>query len=146
MDPSRYQTVEIIGTANKWQSYFRDTAPDGFVFAELRTGGIVATQHGDQAEMSVTLPATPVIVAAVYEAISAARLVQVTFWEFDPSLGDEEPNGSDEILSTFTGEVIGGSSDFYSITMTLGSSLASIGAQVPPRRFTTDLVGTPCRL
>lgn len=146
MDASRYQTVEIIGTASKWQSYFRDTAPDGFVFTELRTGGIVATQEGDQAEMTVTLPATPTIVAAVYEAISAARLVQVTFWEFDPSLGDEEPNGSEEIVSRFTGEVIGGSSDFYSITIRLGSSLASIGAQVPPRRFTTDLIGTPCRL
>jgi hypothetical protein len=146
MDASRYQTVEIIGTTNKWQSYFRETAPDGFVFAELRTGGIVATQEGDQAEMTVTLPATPLIVAAVEDAISAGRLVQVQFWEFDSSLGDESPNGSEVVISQFLGEVIGGSSDFYSITMRLGSSLSSVGAQVPPRRFTTKIIGTPCRL
>jgi hypothetical protein len=50
------------------------------------------------------------------------------------------------VVAEFIGEVVGGSSDFYSITMKLGSSLASVGAQVPPRRFTADLIGTPCRL
>lgn len=146
MDPSRYQEIEIIGTASKWQSYFRDTTPAGYKFLEFRCAGIVATQQGDQGELTVTLPATPDVVDAVNDATGTGRLVAVRFYEFDAALGDDAPNGSEELIAQFVGEVIGGDADAYSYTLRLGSSLASIGAQVPPRRFTSELIGTPCRL
>jgi hypothetical protein len=147
MDPGRYQELEIIGdTRARWQTYFRATTPAGYRFLEFRCAGIVATQQGDQAELTVTVPAIPSVVAAVDRAIREGRLVAVRFYEFDPSLGDDAPNGSEELITQFMGQVTGGSSDLYSITLQLGSSLAALDASVPPRRFTSALIGTPCRL
>lgn len=146
MEPGRYQEVEFIGTTAKWQSYFRDTTPAGFAFLEFRTGGIVATQEGDAAEATVILPAIPAVVDAANTASATAGLVALRFYEFAPSLGDTAPNGSEVLLHEFQGEVTGGSSDLYTITLQLGSSLASVGASVPPRRFSAALIGAPCRL
>ncbi len=50
-------------------------------------------------------------------------------------------------MSTITlSELVGAGGGFESITLELGSSLSPIGAQVPPRTFSTRLVGVPCRL
>jgi hypothetical protein len=42
--------------------------------------------------------------------------------------------------------VVGVSGSFTSIEMELGSSLSPVGAQVPPRTFSTQLIGAPCKL
>jgi hypothetical protein len=42
--------------------------------------------------------------------------------------------------------VVGAGGAFESLRLELGSSLAPVGAQVPPRTFTTRLIGAPCKL
>jgi hypothetical protein len=69
-------------------------------------------------------------------------------YEFD-TLAEGAASGPvavQDLIASYVGEVVGASGTFESISLELGSSLSPVGAQVPPRTFTTRLVGAPCKL
>jgi hypothetical protein len=74
--------------------------------------------------------------------------VQLETYEFDvlDLNATTTPLPDQTLVAAFTGEVVGASGDMTTITMELGSSLAPVGAQVPPRLFTTRLIGVPAKL
>jgi hypothetical protein len=56
------------------------------------------------------------------------------------------PQSSQALIASFVGEIIGIGGSFTELTIELGSSLAPVGAQAPPRNFTSILIGAPLRL
>jgi hypothetical protein len=82
----------------------------------------------------------------VLQALDEARLAELRLYEFDTILGNSTPQAGQTLIASYLGEVVGVSGSFTSIQMQLGSSLSPVGAQVPPRKFTTTLIGAPCQI
>jgi hypothetical protein len=137
-------------TYNRWQSYYVNTSVSygGAVWAyqPFDADGITAGDVESEASISVTMPATTNVIEAILTALDQARLVELQLYEFDTLLGNSTPQADQTLIAAYIGEVVNASGSFTSITMELGSSLAPVGAQVPPRKFNTRLVGAPCRL
>lgn len=137
-------------TYNRWQSYYVNTSVSYesavWAYQPFDADGITAGDVESEASISVTMPATTNVIEAVLAALDQARLVELRLYEFDTLLGNSTPQADQTLIATYIGEVVNASGSFTSITMELGSSLAPVGAQVPPRKFNTRLVGAPCKL
>jgi hypothetical protein len=133
------------------QSFYRQgpvtIGADSYQFLDFIVNGLANTGNADQTDLTITLPGLTAISTAADDAMAEGWLATVTIYRFDlPTRPDTPPPGQVVLLEAI-GEVTGGGEDFpATVTITVGSALESLGAQVPPRRFTTALVGTPCRL
>jgi hypothetical protein len=67
-------------------------------------------------------------------------------YEFDSRLSQAVPQSGQLLIGTFIGEVVGIGGSFTELDVSIGSSLAPVGAQVPPRSFSSRLVGNPIKL
>jgi hypothetical protein len=137
-------------TYQRWQSYYVNTSVTygGAVWAyqPFDADGITAGEVQSEASISVTLPATTNVMEVVLQALNEARLAELQVYEFDTILGNSTPQTGQTLIASYLGEVVGVSGGFTSIQMQLGSSLSPVGAQVPPRTFSTRLIGAPCKL
>jgi hypothetical protein len=137
-------------TYQRWQSYYVNTSVSygGAVWAyqPFDTDGITAGEVQSESSISVTLPATTNVMEVVLQALNEARLAELQVYEFDTILGNSTPQAGQTLIASYLGEVVGVSGGFTSIQMQLGSSLSPVGAQVPPRTFSTRLIGAPCKL
>ena len=96
--------------------------------------------------MSIAMPATQKAVETFELALYDQRLVEVSVYEFDSRLGNGAPQSGQILITRFLGQVVGLSGSFTSLEISLGSALATVGSQAPPRTFTTALVGNPLRI
>ena len=137
-------------TYQRWQSYYVNTsiAYDGAVWAyqPFDADGITAGEVQSEASISVRLPATTNAIEVALQALDEARLAELQLYEFDTLLGNSTPQAAQSLIASYIGEVVGISGSFTQLSMELGSSLSPIGAQVPPRTFSSQLVGAPCKL
>ena len=137
-------------TYDRWQNYYINTtvtwASSTWGWLPFDADGLVDGQTGDEGGLSVTLPATPLVVAEVEQALRNAWLVELSMYEFDTLSGNDSPQSGQVLIGSTVGELVGADGGFTSIKLQLGSSLAPVGAQVPPRTCTTRLVGAPCKL
>ena len=137
-------------THQRWQSYYINTSVSygGAVWAyqQFDVDGITAGEVQSETSISVTLPATTNVMEVVLQALDEARLAELQVYEFDTTLGNNTPQAGQTLIASYLGEVVGVSGGFTSIQMQLGSSLSPVGAQVPPRTFSTQLIGAPCKL
>lgn len=137
-------------TYNRWQSYYVNTSVSWesatWAYQPFDADGITAGDVESEASINITLPATTNVIEAVLTALDQARLVELRMYEFDTILGNSTPQAGQTLIATYIGEVVNASGSFTSITMELGSSLSPVGAQVPPRKFNTRLIGAPCKL
>jgi hypothetical protein len=135
---------------DRWQNYYVNSTVvwDGATWAWLPfdADGFVEGQTGDEGGLTVTLPATALVMIEVDAALRGAWLAELSVYEFDLLNGDTAPQAEQELVASFIGEVVGAGGGFESIKLELGSGLAPVGAQVPPRTCTTRLVGVPCKL
>jgi hypothetical protein len=138
------------GTLQRWQNYYinstvtYDGAPWSFLGFDV--DGFTAGQTGDEGGVSVTLPATAFVIDTVEDALRNARLVELSMYEFDTLDGNDAPQAGQELIASYVGEVVGAGGPFESISLELGSSLSPVGAQVPPRKYTSRLIGVPVKL
>ena len=137
-------------TYQRWQSYYVNTSVSygGAVWSyqPFDADGITAGEVQSESSISVTLPATTNVMEVVLQALNEARLAELQVYEFDTLLGNSTPQTGQTLIASYLGEVVGVSGGFTSIQMQLGSSLSPVGAQVPPRTFSTRLIGAPCKL
>ena len=138
------------GTYQRWQNYYLnstvtyDTAT--WAFQPFDVDGFTTGQTGDEGGVSVTLPATAFIIDTVEDALRNARLCELTMYEFDTLDGNDAPQTDQQLIASYIGEVVGAGGPFESVSLELGSSLSPVGAQVPPRKFTSRLIGVPVKL
>jgi len=137
-------------TYQRWQSYYVNTSvtydSNVWAYQPFDADGITAGEVQSESSISVRLPATTNAIEVVLQALDEARLAELQLYEFDTLLGNSTPQVGQTLIASYLGEVVGVSGSFTSIEMELGSSLAPIGAQVPPRKFTSKLTGSPCKL
>ena len=137
-------------TYQRWQSYYVNTSVTwesaAWSYQPFDADGITAGEVQSESSISVTLPATTNVMEVVLQALDEARLAELRLYEFDTILGNSTPQTGQTLIASYLGEVVGVSGGFTSIQMQLGSSLSPVGAQVPPRKFTTKLIGAPCQL
>jgi hypothetical protein len=137
-------------TYQRWQSYYVNTSVTwesaAWSYQSFDADGITAGEVQSESSISVTLPATTNVVEVVLQALNEARLAELRIYEFDTILGNSTPQTGQTLIASYLGEVVGVSGSFTSIQMQLGSSISPVGAQVPPRKFTTKLIGAPCQL
>jgi len=107
----------------RWQQYYVNQTitldAASWTFNPFSANGIVGSSASGGNSISVTAPATTSVVDAFTAAIANNRLCE---------------------------EVTGMGGSFTGISIELGSSLSPVGAQVPPRKFTSYLIGSPLRI
>jgi hypothetical protein len=137
-------------TYQRWQSYYVNSSVTwesaAWSYQPFDADGITAGEVQSESSISVTLPATTNVMEVVLQALNEARLAELRIYEFDTILGNSTPQTGQTLIASYLGEVVGVSGGFTSIQMQLGSSISPVGAQVPPRKFTTKLIGAPCQL
>jgi hypothetical protein len=137
-------------TYQRWQSYYVNTSVTWesatWSYQAFDADGITAGEVQSESSISIRLPATTNVVGVVLQALNEARLAELQFYEFDTILGNSTPQAGQTLIASYLGEVVGVKGGFTEIEMELGSSLAPVGAQVPPRTFSSRLVGGPCKL
>mgnify|MGYP006266902573 CR=1 FL=1 len=134
----------------QWQSYYVNTIVplDGtnWSYIPFNADGVTEGNSGTESAINVVAPATSVVVDVFNNAIREGHLAELRLYEFDQLWGDDVPQSEQILVSSFYGQVVGGSSTLTKMTIQLGSSLAPIGAQVPPRSFTSAMIGLGCKL
>ena len=137
-------------TYQRWQSYYVNTSVSYgsavWAYQPFDADGITAGEVQSESSISVRVPATTNAIEVALQALDEARLAELQLYEFDTLLGNSTPQSGQTLIASYLGEVVGVRGSFTSIEMELGSSLAPIGAQVPPRKFTSKLTGSPCKL
>ena len=137
-------------TYQRWQSYYVNTSVSYgsavCAYQPFDADGITAGEVQSESSITVRLPATTNAIEVALQALDEARLAELQLYEFDTLLGNSTPQAGQTLIASYLGEVVGVSGSFTSIEMELGSSLAPIGAQVPQRKFTSKLTGSPCKL
>ena len=137
-------------TYQRWQSYYLGTPVSwsgaAWQYQQFDCDGITSGQSGSDGSLGITLPATQFVVDVIERALREAWLAEVTLYEFDPTIDNTTPQALQTLVALFVGEVVSGTGGLTSITVALGSSLSPIGAQIPPRTFSTRLIGIPCQL
>lgn len=123
-----------------YQNYWPGQTVNGYAHYPFSTDGIVADGNGGQTSFSVTLPATKEAVTLLENAIANNYLGRIQIYQFDPPADNTLP-AVRTLVAQFDGEIIDGTTTQTEVTLTLGSSLDPIGAQIPPRKYTSTLVG-----
>jgi hypothetical protein len=139
-------------THRRWQNgYINSTvtwAGGSWPFLDFNCDGLIDGADSDEGGLSVTLPATPEAIAEVEAALALTRLVELTVYEFDELQPGATiaPLADQVLVASHVGEVVGASGVMENLTIEIGTSLTPIGPQIPPRMFTSRLVGVPCKL
>jgi hypothetical protein len=137
-------------TYYRWQNfYFNQTVTWDSVlwnYHPFVLNAMVGTATQAEAGITVTIPATYIAVNALQNALDKNWLCELKMYEFDSRLSQAAPQSGQLLIGTFIGEVIGIGGSFTELDVSIGSSLAPVGAQVPPRSFSSRLVGNPIKL
>lgn len=154
MARAQSQYLRIFDTAGvtyaRWQSYFVNEnvlyENAQWMYVPFEADGITEGNSGEEASISVTAPATSIVVSNFLDGIRDARLVELRLYQFDGVSASYAPTAGLQLLTSFTGQIVGGSGNLTSMTIQLGSALSPVGAQVPPRKLTTAMIGFGCKL
>lgn len=133
----------------RWQGYYVGQTvtfdSQSWSFFPFVANGLINGDAGSDSGVTVTVPATADAVELFETAIRENYLCEVKIYEFDTRLTQAQPQASQSLIGAFLGEVIGIDGSFSSWDIRLGSSLSPVGAQVPPRKFNSLLIGAPLR-
>ena len=147
------QTLRIFSeaeTIQRWQSRWVGQTVTiesaQWEWLPFDAGGIVDGDVSSEGSLSVTVPATGETVPLLRQAMGAGLLAEIRQYEFDPQLGLITPPVNMVLVASYLGEVVGLDGERTSIEMTLGSALAPVGVQFPPRSMTSQLIGVPAQL
>lgn len=148
---SQYLRIYDSGgtTYQRWQSYYANTSVTWsgakWLYVPFIANGTTAGISGDESNMQITAAATSMVLSAFEDAIFEGRLVDLSIYQFDSINGNDAPQTGQQLIASYTGQVTGGAATLTSLTLQLGSALSPIGAQIPPRRFTTAIMGQGIR-
>ena len=117
-----------------------------WTYFPFNADGLMQSSAAGGNGVSLTVPATEKAVDIFTIALSREYLVQLKIYEFDSRLSNVAPETSQTLIVDFIGVIKSMSGDFNTLSVELGSNLSPVGAQVPPRKFTSYLIGYPIRI
>jgi hypothetical protein len=146
----RISDADTGTTYQRWQSYYANAVvPFGgqsWAYVPFTADGFTEGISGDESNITVNAPATPIVVSVFDLAIRRGDLIQIDTYQFDPVLGNDAPQSGQQLIASYIGQVTGGGGGLTTLTVRLGSAISPVGAQIPPRKLTTAIMGTGCRL
>jgi hypothetical protein len=122
----------------KLQNYFIGQTVDSYDFGAFETSGTIVSTGTEQTGLTLTFPYSKSRQDFADQAFANGWLVEMTMYQFNP----DTPSAK-TLIARMVGEVVSIESNLQVVALTVGSSLEPIGAQIPPRKYTTTLVGTP---
>jgi hypothetical protein len=148
---SQYLRIfDATTTYARWQTYYvnQTITLDGasWSYMPFSASGIIESGASGGKSVSITVPATNSVVQAFTLALSYGRFCELKIYEFDSRLDNTAPQAGQDLIASYTAEVVDVSGSFTRLDVELGSSLSPVGAQVPPRKFTTYQIGSPLRI
>lgn len=150
---SQSQYLRIFDAAStyyRWQNYYVGQSitwqAASWAYHPFVANGLIGGTAGTDVGVTIDVPATSTAVVAFESALNQNRLCELRLYEFESKLLQTGPQSGQLLIGICVGEITGISGSFSSLTINLGSSLAPVGAQVPPRKFTNALIGAPIRL
>lgn len=152
MGRAQAQYLRIFDSSStyaRWQGYYvnqtitLDSA--SWEYMPFSASGILESGASSGKSVSITVPATNSIVEAFTLALSYGRFCELKIYEFDSRLDQTAPQSGQSLIGSYTSQVVNVNGTFTRLEIELGSSLSPIGAQVPPRTFTSYLIGAPLR-
>lgn len=139
-----------VSTYARWQNYYVDQTvtwdSESWTFVPFEAEGIEAGDLQDEGSLVIVFPATTEVYSTILTAVRQALTVDVRTYDFDPRPNNQTPQAIQVQIARYTAQVVNARRSLSQIELVLGSTLAPVGAQVPPRKFSTRLVGVPCRL
>jgi hypothetical protein len=148
---SQYLRIYDTGgtTYQRWQSYYANASVTwsgaSWLYVPFMADGFTAGISGDESSVTVTAPATSLVLDAFESAIKYGRLAELSIYAFNTAAGNDTPQPMQIQIAGYTGQVVGGAANLTSLTLQLGSALSPVGAQIPPRRFTAAIMGQGVR-
>lgn len=130
---------------HRYQNRWVEQDVDGFAHYPFSTGQSTSNRSGGQSGIDLDLALSQPMIDVIEAAITGGHYLQVAIKKYQPTPGDIPPTAYTTLVDFF-GEVIQASLNSVSINVTVGSNLDPVQAQVPPRKFTTKLVGSPPQL
>lgn len=136
-------------TVERWHSYWAGSVSwesQSWEYQPFIAEGFTDGLTGSESGVTVSAPGTTRIVQAFDAAIFRGRIAELRLYQFQPSQGNDAPQAGQTLIGQFTGQVVGGGGSLTNVSIELGSALSPVGAQFPPRVFTTAIMGKGCRL
>lgn len=93
--------------------------------------------------VTITLPATSTIVATLDAIVYLNGLCELQAFEFDRRLGVSQPQSGQTQIASFVGNINRMYGSFTEVSVELGATIAPVGAQIPSRTASNQLVGVP---
>jgi hypothetical protein len=148
---SQYLRIfDATTTYARWQTYYVNQTVTlsgaSWSYMPFSASGIIESGASGGKSVSITVPATNSVVQAFTLALSYGRFCELKIYEFDSRLDNTAPQAGQDLIASYTAEVVDVSGSFTRLDVELGSSLSPVGAQVPPRKFTTYQIGSPLRI
>ena len=136
-------------TYARWQSYYVNQTvtldSNSWEFMPFAVNGITETGAAGGQDLTVEIPATNSVVSQIEPALNLSRFIEIKIYEFNSVDNQNAPQSTQTLIAKFTGQVQGVSGNFTRLQLELGSALAPVGAQVPPRKYNSFLIGAPLR-
>lgn len=133
-----------------WQNFYVNASvtvsSKTYTYFPFEWSGVGESSALSGQTVSLKMPATSLAINCFETAFKEQQLCLVSTYEFDARLGVNVPQSTQTLIGEFLGYVVSMSGSFTELTVELGSTLAPIGAQVPPRTATNGLVGVPIQL
>jgi hypothetical protein len=143
-----YDTAGV--TYQRWQGYYGNLTVTWdeaqWQYVPFRADGFTEGISGNEANISIQAPAITTVVAAFERAITDGQLVELSTYQFDTNFGNDAPQTAQTLIGRYVGQVTGGSGGLTSLILQLGSAVSPVGAQIPPRKFTTAIMGKGAKL
>jgi len=137
-------------TLQRWQSYYANVSvtfdSQSWAFVPFIAEGFTEGISGDESNITISAPAIPLVVGALETAITKGHLVEIKTYQFDALLGNDAPQAGQQLIAAYVGQVTGGGGSLTELQVQLGSPVAPVGAQIPPRTFTTAIIGKGAKL
>lgn len=150
---SQSQFLRIFDTSTtyvRWQSYYVNQTvtldSNSWSFMPFSVNGITESAAAGGQDLAIQIPATNSVISYVNPAINLGRFVEVQIYEFNSIGAQDAPQSSQTLIAEFTGQIQSISGTFTRLELRLGSALAPVGAQVPPRKYNSYLIGAPLRI
>jgi phage-related protein len=133
------------GTRHRWQSYYsyRPVTWQGaeWSYVAFTADGFTAGVSGDETNVTISAPATPLVQQAFEQAVIDGQFVEMLMYQFNSAVSNITPLSSQVLIGRYVGQVVGGIVTATTFALQLGSALSPVGAQFPPRKLTTAIMG-----
>ena len=133
-----------------WQNFYVNqsvtVSSKSYRFFPFTWGGIGESSAIGEQTVELVLPATSLAISAFQTAFASKHLCELNTYEFDSRLGISVPQSSQTVIGSFLGYVSTMSSSLTELSVSLGSTIAPVGAQIPSRTASNRLVGVPIQL